>query len=158
MRNFEPMLRQPGPVNSNVPAWRDRDFLAGRFVVFSGGKFELRKGQDVVRAYKVLQDHHPDLVLVNAWFNPWPDVFGTMRTSLLIRFDPPRGPYFRRLTSWSGPTRTATLCASLAGRPTKTWPGRPGEKARKRFERSFARRRVFPERRDRDIAPYRARR
>ncbi len=42
-------------------------------MVFSGGKFELRKGQDVViRAYRVLQDRHPDVMLVNAWFNPWP--------------------------------------------------------------------------------------
>ncbi len=71
-----------------------REFFADKFVVFSGGKFELRKGQDIViRAYKVLQDRHPDVLLVNAWFNPWPAIFETMRHTRLIRFAPPRGAY-----------------------------------------------------------------
>jgi glycosyltransferase involved in cell wall biosynthesis len=56
-----------------------------RFVVFSGGKFEFRKGQDIViRAYKVLQDRHPDVMLVNAWYNPWPFSMKTMETSPYI--------------------------------------------------------------------------
>ncbi|MBW1723620.1 MAG: hypothetical protein JRJ78_16420, partial [Deltaproteobacteria bacterium] len=43
-----------------------------KFVVFSGGKLELRKGQDlVIRAFKVLQDRHEDVLLVNSWFNLW---------------------------------------------------------------------------------------
>ncbi|MGO9198998.1 MAG: glycosyltransferase family 4 protein [Limisphaerales bacterium] len=71
-----------------------REFLTDEFVVFSGGKFELRKGQDVViRAYKVLQDRHPDALLINAWFNPWPAIFETMRHSCLIRFAPWKGPF-----------------------------------------------------------------
>ncbi len=70
----------------------ERQFLQDKFVVFSGGKFEYRKGQDVViRAYKVLQDRHADVFLVNAWWNPWPAIFDTMRSSPLIRFAPPRG-------------------------------------------------------------------
>jgi len=69
-----------------------REFLEDKFVVFSGGKFELRKGQDIViRAYKVLQDRHPDVMLVNAWNNPWPASVETMRASPLIRFAPRRG-------------------------------------------------------------------
>ncbi|MGO8676554.1 MAG: glycosyltransferase family 4 protein [Limisphaerales bacterium] len=71
-----------------------RQFLLEKFVVFSGGKFELRKGQDVViRAYKVLQDRHRDVMLLNSWFNAWLPLFQTMRHSPLIRFAPQRGSY-----------------------------------------------------------------
>jgi glycosyltransferase involved in cell wall biosynthesis len=71
-----------------------REFLADKFAVFSGGKFELRKGQDlVIRAFKVLQDRHPDAVLVNAWFNPWPETMQSMSSSRLIRITPQNGPY-----------------------------------------------------------------
>ena len=67
-----------------------REFLRERFVVFSGGKLEFRKGQDIaIRAYKVLQDRHEDVVLVNAWYNPWPFSVQTMRSSGLVRFNPP---------------------------------------------------------------------
>jgi glycosyltransferase involved in cell wall biosynthesis len=55
--------------------------------VFSGGKLEFRKGQDlVVRAFKVLQDRHDDVLLVAAWSNPWPGVVETMRGSPYVRF------------------------------------------------------------------------
>ena len=43
-----------------------------RFAVFSGGKLEIRKAQDVVlAAFKVFHQKHPDTVLVTAWHNPW---------------------------------------------------------------------------------------
>ncbi len=71
-----------------------REFFTDKFVVFSGGKFELRKGQDVViRAYKVLQDRHKDVLLLNAWYNPWPALIDTMRESRLIRFAPKKGSF-----------------------------------------------------------------
>lgn len=72
----------------------DREFFRDRFVVFSGGKFELRKGQDIViRAYKVLQDRHADVMLVNSWYNPWPFSVQTMLSTKLIRFNPPEASY-----------------------------------------------------------------
>jgi len=41
-----------------------------RFVIYSGGKFEYRKAQDlVIRAVKILQERHPDILLVSSWFN-----------------------------------------------------------------------------------------
>jgi glycosyltransferase involved in cell wall biosynthesis len=47
-------------------------------VVFSGGKFEDRKGQDVaIKAYKVLQDRYPDVRLVTAWANAYTNNNGT---------------------------------------------------------------------------------
>jgi glycosyltransferase involved in cell wall biosynthesis len=72
------------------PRLEKRSLLADRFVIFSGGKFELRKGQDIViRAYKVMQDRHPDVMLVNAWHNAWPKSRDTMAESTLIRYAPP---------------------------------------------------------------------
>lgn len=76
------------------PREDDREFFTDRFVVFSGGKIELRKGQDIViRAYKVLQDRHEDVMLLNAWYNPWPFSVETMRSSKLIRFNLPDASY-----------------------------------------------------------------
>jgi glycosyltransferase involved in cell wall biosynthesis len=70
-----------------------REFFRDRFVVFSGGKFELRKGQDlVIAAFKVLQERHDDVLLVTSWFNQWPASMRTMRASPYIRFAPPPGP------------------------------------------------------------------
>lgn len=47
------------------------------FVIFSGGKYEHRKGQDItIKAFKVLQDRHPDVKLVCAWHNPYTDDTG----------------------------------------------------------------------------------
>jgi glycosyltransferase involved in cell wall biosynthesis len=71
---------------------RGREFFHDAFVVFSGGKLELRKGQDlVIAAFKVLQDRHQDVRLVTAWFNQWPATMLTMRASPHIRFAPPSG-------------------------------------------------------------------
>jgi glycosyltransferase involved in cell wall biosynthesis len=62
-------------------------FLEDQFVVFSGGKFEFRKGQDlVIAAFKILHERHDDVMLVNAWFNHWPDSWRTMAASSYIRF------------------------------------------------------------------------
>ena len=64
----------------------EKELFQDRFVVFSGGKFELRKGQDIViRAFKVLHDRHADVLLVNAWYNPWPFSMQTMSGSPYIR-------------------------------------------------------------------------
>lgn len=42
-------------------------------VVFSGGKLEWRKGQDIViHAFRDLLRTHPDATLLTAWHNPWP--------------------------------------------------------------------------------------
>ncbi|GEO81514.1 hypothetical protein ROR02_16450 [Pararhodospirillum oryzae] len=50
-----------------------RGSLGNRFVVFSGGKLEFRKGQDlVVEAFRRFHARHPEALLVAAWHNPWP--------------------------------------------------------------------------------------
>lgn len=76
------------------PLPNSKALFRDRFVVFSGGKFEFRKGQDVViRAYQVLQDKYRDVLLVNSWFNPWNGSRDTMAASPLIRFRPSDQPY-----------------------------------------------------------------
>lgn len=55
------------------PEGEARDF-GGRFTVFSGGKLEYRKGQDIViAAFRRLLEREPDALLAAAWHNYWPD-------------------------------------------------------------------------------------
>lgn len=57
------------------------------FFIFSGGKFELRKGQDLVlKAVAIMQQRHADVILVNAWVNFWPATMATMRASEHMQF------------------------------------------------------------------------
>jgi glycosyltransferase involved in cell wall biosynthesis len=78
------VLRAHGLTNvSNCPQGIDptifspgqkSDRFGDRFAVFSGGKLEYRKGQDlVVAAFKIFQQRHSDALLVSAWHNPWPE-------------------------------------------------------------------------------------
>ncbi len=61
----------------------------GRFIVFSGGKFELRKGQDlVIAAMRVFMRRHRDAYLVCSWYNQWPFSLATMADSTHISFRP----------------------------------------------------------------------
>ena len=59
------------------------------FVVFSGGKFEFRKGQDyVIAAMKNFMRNHGDVVLLSAWHNPWPQTMASMKKSWLVSDTP----------------------------------------------------------------------
>ncbi len=43
-----------------------------KFIIFSGGKLEYRKGQDiVVVAFREFVKNHPDAILATTWHNPW---------------------------------------------------------------------------------------
>lgn len=49
--------------------------LKDRFLVFTGGKLERRKGQDlVVAAFARFAKRHPDAMLAAAWHSPWPQL------------------------------------------------------------------------------------
>src|SRR5271156_1403504 len=49
--------------------------LAGHFAVFSGGKLEYRKAQDLVLlAFRAFASRHRQAVLVTAWHSPWPNI------------------------------------------------------------------------------------
>jgi glycosyltransferase involved in cell wall biosynthesis len=55
---------------------------ATQFTIFSGGKFELRKGQDLVLvAFRELQKKYPEIALINCWFNLWPDTIRLFKFS-----------------------------------------------------------------------------
>ncbi len=42
--------------------------ISGKFVVFSGGKLEFRKGQDLaVAAMRIFMQRHSDVVFITAW-------------------------------------------------------------------------------------------
>ena len=60
-QGIDPSLFHPAP---GCELHRDR------FVIFSGGKFEFRKGQDIVTAaFKRFHARHPDALLVTCWQN-----------------------------------------------------------------------------------------
>ncbi len=62
---------------------------SGRFVVFSGGKLEYRKGQDLVlTAFRKFHERHPDSLLVTAWQNNWLDSAITIANSPLLTAAP----------------------------------------------------------------------
>ncbi|MBF0423067.1 MAG: glycosyltransferase family 4 protein [Magnetococcales bacterium] len=49
-----------------------RGLLSERFVVFSGGKLEFRKGQDIViETFRRFHARHPEALLLTAWSNAW---------------------------------------------------------------------------------------
>jgi glycosyltransferase involved in cell wall biosynthesis len=79
VQGIDPALFEPSVV--------DRRYLRDQFVIFSGGKLELRKGHDiVVRAFKVLQDKYDDVLLMTAWHNPFRPSLDTIQASRLVRF------------------------------------------------------------------------
>jgi glycosyltransferase involved in cell wall biosynthesis len=65
-QGIDPTAFHPGP---KLGLMRDR------FLIFSGGKAELRKGQDIVlAAFKVFAESHPEAMLVTLWHSPWPQL------------------------------------------------------------------------------------
>jgi glycosyltransferase involved in cell wall biosynthesis len=65
LQGIDPALFHPAP---------RRGLFPGRFLVFSGGKLEARKGQDnVIAAWRIFAARHPDALLISAWHNHWPD-------------------------------------------------------------------------------------
>jgi glycosyltransferase involved in cell wall biosynthesis len=93
LTNVKTVIQGIDPTIFN-PSHSEKEYLRDSFVVFSGGKFEFRKGQDIViRAFKHLQDKYRDVYLINSWFNSWPFSFNTMSMSPHITFSPPSGDY-----------------------------------------------------------------
>jgi glycosyltransferase involved in cell wall biosynthesis len=77
LQGIDPTLFHPAP-RSNM--------LDNRFCIFSGGKLEHRKGQDIVlAAFRVFARRHPDALLVTAWHSPWPHVARTLDQSPFAR-------------------------------------------------------------------------
>jgi glycosyltransferase involved in cell wall biosynthesis len=63
---IDPALFFPGPKSGLTGR--------GRFCIFSGGKLEFRKGQDIVlAAFREFARRHDDVFLITAWQSLWPD-------------------------------------------------------------------------------------
>jgi glycosyltransferase involved in cell wall biosynthesis len=63
-----------------------------RFAIFSGGKLELRKGQDLVlAAFKIFHARHPEALLITSWRNAWPESAQGMAASVHVNHDPEVG-------------------------------------------------------------------
>ena len=111
----------------------------GRFVIFSGGKFELRKGQDLVlRAVKIMQDKYPDVWLINCWFNLWPASTRLMCYSRHILFEPHDNE------SWSHTMMRTCHLNGLDTRRIQTFELVPQDRQRELFRQSDIG--VFPNR------------
>ncbi len=66
LQGVDTALYHPGPRAGLFP---------GRFVVFSGGKLEFRKGQDLVlAAFRAFHQRHREALLLTAWHSPWSDL------------------------------------------------------------------------------------
>ena len=73
LQGIDPALFHPAP---------RLGLLGDRFLVFSGGKLERRKGQDIVlAAFRIFAERHRDAVLVTAWHSPWPEVARSLDVS-----------------------------------------------------------------------------
>jgi len=82
-QGIEPTLFHPGP--------RSRKY-GDRYTIFSGGKLEYRKGQDlVVAAFRRFYEKHPEALLVTAWHNPWPEAANSLSASTHIENVPGTG-------------------------------------------------------------------
>ena len=56
-----------------------RGLMKDRFVVFTGGKLEYRKGQDLVlRAFRIFAARHRDALLLTGWGSPWPGLAASL--------------------------------------------------------------------------------
>lgn len=68
----------PQGVDTEIFRPGEREKFKDRLVIYSGGKFEHRKAQDlVIKAVKVLQERHPEILLVTSWFNAWSGTDGS---------------------------------------------------------------------------------
>ncbi|WP_448205821.1 glycosyltransferase family 4 protein [Azospirillum sp. sgz302134] len=74
-----------------------------RFVVFSGGKLEFRKGQDIaLAAFRRFHERHPDALLITAWHNPWPHTSMDIAESPLTPSAPAVGDNGKlRIVEWA---------------------------------------------------------
>ena len=66
LQGVDTSLFHPAPRSGVIPE---------RFVVFSGGKLEFRKGQDLVlAAFRAFHQRHPEALLLTAWSSPWSEL------------------------------------------------------------------------------------
>jgi glycosyltransferase involved in cell wall biosynthesis len=76
LQGVDPALFHPAPSGG---------WLGERFCVFSGGKLEYRKAQDIaLAAFRLFAQRHPEALLVTAWHCPWRGLAQTLDQSGLL--------------------------------------------------------------------------
>jgi glycosyltransferase involved in cell wall biosynthesis len=82
LQGVDPALFHPAPAGQ---------WLSDRFCVFSGGKLEYRKAQDIVlAAFRIFAHRHKEALLVTAWYCPWQGFASSLDVTELVspvRFD-----------------------------------------------------------------------
>jgi len=59
-------------INTDLFRIQHKKYFQDRFVVFSGGKLEYRKGQDIaLKAFSKFSQNKPDALLISCWRSPW---------------------------------------------------------------------------------------
>ena len=72
-----------------------------RFVIFSGGKLEYRKGQDIVAAaFRKFRERHPEALLVTAWHNTWPHLITDLDLAGHVSGIPAVSNHSLRVADW----------------------------------------------------------
>ena len=80
LQGVDPSLFHPAPRTG---------IFGDRFLVFTGGKLEYRKGQDIlVEAFRRFQAKHTDAMLVTAWHNHWPQTMAGIDATGYVRGTP----------------------------------------------------------------------
>ncbi len=87
----------------DLEQWRPRPrrVTTQRFVIFTGGKLEYRKGQDlVVAAFRRFRERHPDALLMTAWHNHWPQTICDLELAGHVRGIPRVDEGRLGITAW----------------------------------------------------------
>jgi glycosyltransferase involved in cell wall biosynthesis len=92
IQGIDPTIFHPAP-----PSRRFGD----RFVVYSGGKLEYRKGQDIViAAFRRFRERHPDALLLTAWHNSWPHLVVDLSLAGHVQGSPQATPEGMAFAQW----------------------------------------------------------
>lgn len=75
-------------VDPQIFHYREPKNLDTPFTIGSFGKMEFRKGQDIViKAFGLFQEKHPEVQLLYAWNNPWPQLIQQMAAEPGLKCD-----------------------------------------------------------------------
>ncbi len=93
IQGIDPTIFHPAPKAS---------LFKDRFVIFSGGKLEYRKGQDIViAAFRIFQKRHPEALLLAHWHNSWPESMTEISTQKhVIGYPEIKGNQPQAISNW----------------------------------------------------------
>ena len=89
-------------VNTEIFRPRTKKVFSDRFVVFSGGKLEYRKGQDIaLKAFSIFSQKYPEALLITAWRSDWEKTFSeSINQSNLCTPLKPQSDFKKSISTW----------------------------------------------------------